>query len=66
MQDNPSASAGGPGDPLLAAAKFYVDNNSCPSGTATGVQSSLAPIVGSETPRRPAWAGRLLLPQQER
>ena len=63
VQDNGAVAAGGGADPLLAAAKFYIDNNQCPSGTFTGVQSAAIPIVRDETPTRPAWAGRRLLPQ---
>jgi hypothetical protein len=65
VQDNSSmTAAGGTSDPLLTAAKFYIDNGACPANTFTGVQSSAAPIVSNEQPSRPAWAGRLLLPQQ--
>jgi hypothetical protein len=62
---NRTVPAGDPGDPLLDAAKFYVDNGACPAGTATGVQSAAQPIVTAQKPGRPAWAGRLLLPQQQ-
>jgi len=64
VQDNPAAVSGGTADPLLTAARFYIDNNACPSGTATGVQSSSTPIVSDETPTRPWWAGRLLQSDQ--
>jgi hypothetical protein len=57
--------AGDPGDPLLDAAKFYIDHGACPAGTATGVQSAATPILTLQRPQRPAWAGRLLLPQQQ-
>jgi len=57
--------AGDPGDPLLDAAKFYVDHGACPAGTATSAQSAAQPIVTAQKPSRPAWAGRLLLPQQQ-
>jgi hypothetical protein len=60
-----TVAAGDPGDPLLDAAKFYIDKGSCPAGTATGVQSAAVPIVTVQQARRPAWAGRLLLPQQQ-
>jgi len=57
-------------DPLMRGALYYIDNNACPSGTATGVQSAAVPHLdapaASEQPSRPAWAGRLLLPQQQR
>jgi hypothetical protein len=64
VQDNTSVAAGGASDPLLAAAKFYIDNNACQPNTATGVQSAARPIVTDETPSRPAWGGRLLRPDQ--
>ena len=54
---------GGPTDPLLAAARYYMDNDACPTGTATGAQSAAMRIIRDETPSRP-WTGRLLLPQQ--
>lgn len=57
------AAPGGPSDELLKGAQYYVDNGSCPAGTATGVQSSGAPLLATEEPGRP-FAGRLLLPQQ--
>lgn len=63
VQDNGST-PGGSTDPLLAAARYYIDNGACPVGTATGAQSAAAPIVSGETPARPGWAGRLLLPEQ--
>jgi len=63
VQDN-GATPGSGGDSLLAAAKEYIDTGACPAGTFTGVQSTAVPIVRGETPARPAWAGRLLLPQQ--
>lgn len=56
---------GSASDPLLNGALFYTDNNACPTGTATGVQSAGQPIVSNERPSRPSWAGRLLLPQQQ-
>jgi hypothetical protein len=58
-------SAGSSSDPLLNGALFYADNNACPTGTATGVQSAGRPILSNEQPSRPSWAGRLLLPQQQ-
>ena len=64
VQDDGSV-PGGSTDPLLTAARYYMDNNACPTGTATGVQSAATPIVDDATPSRPAWAGRLLLPQQQ-
>ena len=67
VQDDPAQTAGGPGDPLLTAAKFYMDNNRCPDGITggtIGVQGSATPILRSEKPRRPAWFGRLLRPDQ--
>jgi hypothetical protein len=57
--------AGDPGDPLLDAAKFYIDHGACPAGTGTGVQSAATPIVTLQQSSRPAGAGRLLLPQQQ-
>ena len=62
VQDDTTQAAGGGSDPLLAAARFYIDNNACPAGSATGVQSAAVPKLREETPRRPAWAGRLLAP----
>ncbi|MBE7366446.1 S41 family peptidase [Ramlibacter pallidus] len=64
------AASGTPGDPasdtLLQGALTYIDTGACPAGTATGVQSAGTPVLGaSEVPRRPGWAGRLLLPQQQ-
>jgi hypothetical protein len=68
IAENRTVAAGSADDPLLNGAKFYIDNNSCPAGTATGVQSAAAPKMSldpAEQPTRPAWAGRLLLPQQQ-
>jgi hypothetical protein len=62
---NRTVPAGDPGDPLLDAAKFYVDHGACPAGTGTGVQSAATPVVTPQQAKRPAWAGRLLLPQQQ-
>jgi hypothetical protein len=64
------AATGTPGDEntdsLLRGALTYMDTGACPAGTATGVQSAGTPLLGaSEPPRRPSWAGRLLLPQQQ-
>jgi hypothetical protein len=62
-------SMGTPGsssDTLLTAAKYYIDNNTCPAGSATGVQSAATPALDTATPSRPAWAGRVLLPEQQR
>lgn len=59
--------AGTPGqadDTLLNAAKTYIGTGACPTGTATGAQAAARPIVSVEQPNRPAWAGRMLLPQQ--
>lgn len=64
VSDNGTVGAGSAGDPLLAAAKHYIDNGTCPAGTATTAQNAATPIVRNETPRRPGWAGRLLLPEQ--
>jgi hypothetical protein len=62
---NPTVTPGSPGDPLLRSALYYVDNGRCESG-ATGVQSSAEPLMSrARQPDRPAWAGRLLLPQQQ-
>lgn len=59
--------AGSATDPLYNGALYYIDNNACPAGTFTGVQSAGTPLLSGagETPRRPSWAGRLLLPQQQ-
>ena len=66
VSEAPGVIPGSTNDPLLTAALHYVDNNACPAGTATGVQSAKEPIVtGGAPPRRPGWAGRLLLPQQQ-
>jgi hypothetical protein len=62
---NRTVAPGDPGDPLVDAAKFYIDNGACPAGTATTAQSAAQPIVTGQKPSRPAWAGRLLLPQQQ-
>ncbi|HVE54013.1 MAG TPA: peptidase S41, partial [Ramlibacter sp.] len=64
------AESGTPGDrnndSLLRGALTYIDTGACPAGTATNAQSAGTPILGSsEAPRRPGWAGRLLLPQQQ-
>jgi hypothetical protein len=59
-----TVAAGSPGDPLLEGAKFYIDHGACPAGTATGVQSAATPIVTVQKAGRPAWAGRMLLPEQ--
>jgi hypothetical protein len=64
VQDGSATLAGSAGDPLLTAARYFIDNNACPAGSATGLQSAATPIVNDETPARPAWAGRLLLPGQ--
>lgn len=64
VADDPSVTAGSAADPLLSAAKHYMDNGTCPAGTATTAQNAATPIVRNETPRRPGWAGRLLLPEQ--
>lgn len=61
VQDNTSVAAGSEQDPLLNAALHHVDSGTCPVGTAN-VQQSTAPSLAAEQPRRPAWAGRLLLP----
>ena len=63
VQDS-TAAAGSSGDPLLAAAKSYIDTGACPGGTATGVQSASRPHLKDETSRRAVWAGRLLRPDQ--
>jgi hypothetical protein len=64
---SPGVTAGTGTDPLLNGALTFVDTGACPAGTATGVQSSGSPIVARDgQPRRPAWAGRLLLPQPQR
>jgi hypothetical protein len=61
-----TAAPGSATDPLWNGALTYIDTGACPAGTATGVQSAGTPILGaSEQPRRPGWAGRLLLPQQQ-
>lgn len=59
-------SAGTAADPLLAGALTFMDTGACPAGSATGVQSSGAPLLASEavSPNRPSWSGRLLLPSQ--
>lgn len=64
VADDTSVAAGDAGDPLLTAAQHYIDNNACPAGTATGAQSAARALVHNELPRRPSWAGRLLLPEQ--
>ena len=61
VQDNTGVSAGSEQDPLLNAALHYVDSGTCPVGTAN-VQQSTVPSLAAEQPRRPSWAGRLLLP----
>lgn len=60
VADTGAVAAGSPGDPLLAAALQHADTGACPPGTATGVQSALAPNVRAPVPARPPWAGRLL------
>ena len=60
VQDDAAIPAGSANDPLLSAAKVYIDTGACPAGTGTGVQSAATPKLSTETPRRPAWAGRLL------
>lgn len=64
VTDDARVPAGGTSDPLLAAAKEYMDTGACPAGTATGVMSAARPTLRSEQPRRAAWTGRLLLPGQ--
>ena len=67
VQDNPSVPAGSATDPLLNGALTFMDTDACPAGTATGitVQQGARPIVArSMPPMRPAWAGRMLLPQR--
>jgi hypothetical protein len=67
VRDDGTVVAGGSADPLLNGALTYMDTGACPAGTATGLQSRGKPIVsGGEQPRRPSWAGRLLLPQPPR
>lgn len=68
VAENRQVAAGSANDPLLNAAKYYIDNNACPAGSATGVQSAATPLLSrdpAEQPTRPSWAGRLLLPQQQ-
>lgn len=60
VADNNAAAAGSANDPLLRAALEHADTGNCPAGTATGVQSALAPHVRPAPPARPPWAGRLL------
>lgn len=64
VADDTSVTAGSGADPLLTAAKHYMDNGACPAGTATTAQNAASPIVRNEAPRRAGWAGRLLLPEQ--
>jgi hypothetical protein len=61
------ATPGSATDPLYNGALFYIDNNACPAGTATSVQSSGTPLLSGagQRPSRPSWAGRLLLPTQQ-
>lgn len=68
VAENRQVAAGSSNDPLLVAAKYYIDNNACPAGSATGVQSAGTPLLSrdpADQPTRPSWAGRLLLPQQQ-
>jgi hypothetical protein len=65
VTDDPASTAGSATDPLLNGALTFIDTNACPAGTATGVQSAATPKLSTEKPTRPAWAGRLLLPQQQ-
>jgi hypothetical protein len=65
IADNTGVLAGSAADPLLNGALYYTDNNACPAGTVSGVQSAGTPIVSGEQPTRPSWAGRMLLPGQQ-
>ena len=65
VSDNGSAPGGG-SDPLLAEAKYYIDNGSCQPGTPANTQNALLPLLDMSRPSRPDWAGRLLLPEQQR
>ncbi|HET8747534.1 MAG TPA: S41 family peptidase [Ramlibacter sp.] len=69
VQDNPNVAADDPADPLLSGALTFMDTGACPAGTATGitVQQGARPRLNpAAQPTRPSWAGRLLLPSQQR
>lgn len=63
VQDAPDTVAGGPDDPLLEAALFHIDTGNCPTASGRSAQSRGTAILTTPTPARPAWAGRLLLPE---
>ena len=61
VADNPAATPGSAGDPLLAAALVHMDTGACPAGSALSrAQQSAQPLVAPPVSRRPPWAGRLL------
>ncbi|HEX7892246.1 MAG TPA: S41 family peptidase, partial [Ramlibacter sp.] len=62
------ATPGSATDPLYNGALFYIDNNACPAGTFSGVQSAASPLLSGTVgtrPNRPSWAGRVLLSTQQ-
>lgn len=70
VADNAAVAADDPvNDPLFSGALTFMDTGACPAGTATGItvqqgaQPRLNPAV---QPTRPSWAGRVLLPSQQR
>lgn len=60
------AAPGSGSDALLAEAKYFIDHGTCQPGTPANTQNAAAPMLAPAQPSRPAWAGRLLLPEQQR
>lgn len=63
VADAPNQPRGSATDPVFAAALVHVDSGACPPGTANPPQAGILPKTETAQPSRPAWAGRLLLPQ---
>ena len=59
------AAPGGSSDALLAEAKYFIDYGHCMTVT-TNTQNSAVPKLSTPQSSRPAWAGRMLLPEQQR
>jgi hypothetical protein len=66
VTDDATTTAGSATDPLLNAALRHIDTGNCPPASPSlgNVLSSANLPVGTSAPARPAWAGRLLRPDQ--